>query len=162
MSVRDMNPLTPFFESAFADMAAELGPVNVQILLQHASLVEVEPGRRLINDRMPVEFLYFVVEGELSAYLEVSGRRINLGRIQPGVWLGEISVLSGEAKASSTVEAVTACRLIRLHQRRFVDLIADNVDIAQVLLERFIDEMAKRMRTSIEHGEAVPKRQGEQ
>jgi CRP-like cAMP-binding protein len=148
MEVDPLNPLTPLFKDAFAHLAADLGESGTAALLDSASLVDVEPGRRLITDRMPVDHLYFIVAGELRAYLEGPRRRIELGRAVAGQCLGEVSVLSGEKKATANVQAISACRLLRIHERRFVELIAQHEVIAQVLLDHFIREMAQRLRAS--------------
>lgn len=143
--------LIAMFERNFPDMAAELGHDNLVQLLDGASLVELAPSRKLMRDRMPVESLYFVLEGRLRAYLEEGGKTMELDKVTPGQWLGEVSVLSGDMKASSTVESETPCKLIRIHHITFENLIADNVTIARVLLERFIALMAERFRASISH-----------
>ena len=139
------------FERNFPDMAAELGHDNLVQLLDGASVVEIAARRKLMRDRMPVESLYFVLEGNLRAYLEEGGKTMELDKVAPGQWLGEVSVLSGDMKASSTVESETPCKLIRIHHLTFENLIAENVTIARALLERFIDLMAERFRASIAH-----------
>lgn len=139
------------FKSVFADMAAELGDANLDQLLDGASLVELPPGRKLMRDRMPVDSLYFVLEGSLRAYLEEDGKTLDLDPVMPGEWLGEVSILSGDQKASATVESETPAKLIRIHHITFQTLIAENAVIARVLLERLIPLMAERFRISISH-----------
>lgn len=143
--------LIALFEQNFPELTGELGRDNLIQLLDGASLVELAPGRKLMRDRMPVESLYFVLEGTLRAYLEQGGKTMELDQVTPGQWLGEVSVLSGDMTASSTVESETPCKLIRIHRISFENLIADNVTIARVLLERFIALMAERFRASISH-----------
>jgi CRP-like cAMP-binding protein len=140
------------FSRVFPDIAAALGQEDLDRLLDGASLVELAPGRKLMRDRMPVESLYFVLEGSLRAYLEEGGKTLALDRIGPGEWLGEVSVLSGDRTASATVESETPCKLIRIHQVAFERLLTENIRIAGVLLERFIPLMAERFRASIMHG----------
>lgn len=149
------DTLVALFAKSFPDIAEELGDDNLSCLLEGASLVEIAPGRKLMRDRMPVESLYFVLEGSLRAYLEEGGKVREIDKVTPGQWLGEVSVLSGDMKASSTVESETPCVLIRIHRITFENLIADNAAIARVLLERFTMLMAERFRTSISRGNAI-------
>lgn len=139
------------FKRVFANMAAELGDDNLNQLLEGASLVELAPGRKLMRDRMPVESLYFVLEGSLRAYLEEGGKTLDLDPVTAGEWLGEVSILSGDRKASATVESETPSKLIRIHHITLQTLISENAEIARVLLEHLIPLMAERFRISISH-----------
>ena len=105
------------FADRFPKLAAALGPQNLAVLTRAMTLLELSAGRRIIRDRMPVDSLYFILEGEVSILLEENGRSISLGRLGPGEWLGEVSVLSGEMVASSTVRSETTVRLARLKHR---------------------------------------------
>src|SRR5689334_9175685 len=90
------------FADRFPALAAALGPQNLAVLTRAMTMVELPAGRRIIRDRMPVDSLYFVLEGRVSILIEEGGRAITLGELGPGEWLGEVSVLSGEMLASST------------------------------------------------------------
>lgn len=147
--------LIALFERNFPDMAAELGHDHLVELLDGASLVELAAGRKLMRDRMPVESLYFVLEGTLRAYLGEGAKAMELDKVTPGQWLGEVSVLSGDMLANSTVESETPCKLVRIHHITFEKLIAGNVAIARVLLEHLITLMAERFRASIAHDHAA-------
>ena len=134
------------FEARFPAMSEELGPDNLGLLLEGASTIELPAGRALIRDRMPVDFLYFVLDGTLGVFIEEAGNSKRLNTISPGEWLGEISVLSGELLASATVVTDTPCKLVKVHHITFGKLITDNEAVAKVLLEHFIALMAKRFR----------------
>ncbi len=140
------------FEARFPDIAEGLGRHHVGLLLDGASVVEIPAGRTLIRDRMPVDFLYFVLDGTLTALIEEAGKSRPLATIEAGEWMGEISVLSGEYLASATVVTDTACKLVKVHHITFEKLIAENETVAKVLLEKFIELMAKRFRVPHAHG----------
>lgn len=135
------------FKARFPGMAEQLGP-HLAALLDGATLQEIAAGRVLIRDRMPLEFLYAVIDGELGVHIENGGKSMRIATVRPGEWLGELSVLSGELVASATITANTACRLVRIHHLTLEKLISTNEVVAQVLLEHFIELMAKRLRGS--------------
>ena len=135
------------FEASFPQLAGAFGPANVAELLDGASIQEFPAGRKLIRDRMPVECIYFVLAGELSAYIEEGGKSRKISAIKPGEWLGEISVLSGELVASATVVSDSPCRLLKVHHLTLQRLISENETVAKVLLEALIALMAERLRT---------------
>lgn len=139
------------FEASFPKIAEELGRHNLGMLLDGASVLEIPAGRTLIRDRMPVDFLYFVLDGTLGVYIEDAGKSRRLNTIRPGEWLGEISVLSGELLASATVITDTPSKLVKVHHLTFQRLITENEAVAKVLLENFIALMAKRFRAPQAH-----------
>lgn len=150
------NPIAPIaaeFAQHFPDVAAELGPDNLTRLLAACSVVDLPPGRRLFRDRMPVESIYLVLDGEMTATVEneSAGRgadTITVGLIKPGDWLGEVAVLSGEMVASSTVTTQTRCRALKMHHQDFERLVLHDEDISHVLLGQLVELLAKRLKAS--------------
>lgn len=140
------------FAEHFPQLAQELGPENLRSLIDTMSPLELPPHRKLIRDRMPVDSLYFLVEGEVAISVEENGRQISLGHLGPGQWLGEVSVLSGEMLASSTVTTVTPVKLLRLKHQAFEELLTRNRVVAGTLLRHLSTMLAERLRTSIAAG----------
>ena len=136
------------FEKQFSQWARALGPQNVERLLAVTSKLDLPANRVIIRDRMPVDSLYLILSGEVAITVEENRKSINLGTVGPGQVLGEVSVLSGEEKASSTVTSVTPVRMLRLRHQAFEDLIAENQVVASVLLQHFVDMLADRLRAS--------------
>ena len=141
------------FQARFPAVAAELGPDNVARLLDACVVVDLPEGRQLFRDRMPVESLYLVLEGELVATVEDSSKNrksdtLKVGHIRPGDWLGEVAVLSGEMLASSTVTTLTHCRALKIHYQDFERLVLHDEEISHVLLGQLVDLLASRLRAS--------------
>jgi CRP-like cAMP-binding protein len=157
------------FRKRFPALAQELGPRNVEVLVGATTALELPPGRKVIRDRMPVDSLYMVLDGELTISVEENKKAIRLGQVGPGQLLGEVSVLSGELLASSTVESKTPVKLLRLRHEKFGELIATNYEIANALLKQLVAMLADRLRASSrsfsEHAptdDAAPPAQGQQ
>jgi CRP-like cAMP-binding protein len=148
MKSTDTQTVTAEFKARFPTIASQLGPEHLSMLLEGASVQELPAGRALIRDRMPVDFLYFILEGALGVYIENAGKSIRVATVKPGEWLGEVSVLSGEFLASATITSDTACTLLKMHHVSFDKLITTNEVIAKVMLEHFIELMARRLRGS--------------
>ena len=138
------------FAERFPSLAKALGPQNLAILTRAMTALDLPAGRRIIRDQMPVDSLYFILEGEVSVLIEEEGRSISLGRLGAGEWLGEVSVLSGEMLASSTVVASTPVKLARLKHQAFEELIQENDTIAAALLRELVAMLAARLRASNE------------
>ena len=140
------------FQRRFPAVAEELGPDNVARLLDACVVVDLPEGRQLFRDRMPVESLYLVLEGELVATVEDGSKnrkaQLKVGHVRPGDWLGEIAVLSGEMLASSTVTTLTRCRALKMHYQDFERLVLHDEEISHVLLGQLVDLLASRLRAS--------------
>jgi CRP-like cAMP-binding protein len=136
------------FLAKFPDAADELGPDNVKRLLSVCIETALPAERRVFRDRMPADSAYLVLEGELVATVDNNGHTIEVGRIGPGDWLGEVAVLSGNRVASSNVSSVTACRLLKLRAQDFENIALHDEEVSHVLLGRLIDLMAGRLRSS--------------
>lgn len=136
------------FQTKFRDAAEELGPDNLKRLLAVCSEISLPAERRLMRDRMPVESVYVVLEGELVATVDSNGHTVEVGRIGPGDWLGEVAVLSGNRTASSNVSTATPCRLLKLRAQDFENLALHDAEISLVLVGRMVELMAARLRSS--------------
>ena len=136
------------FETKFPSLSPELGPENLRRLLDVCSVVEMAPGRKLFRDRMPVDSLYLVLDGEMTVSIGDGRQKIELGKVGAGDWLGEVAVLSGELRASSTVTTDTPCRALRIHSREFENFVLFDEDIAYPLLDQLVALLSKRVRES--------------
>lgn len=136
------------FERRFPAVSSELGPENLERLLQACTVVNIAPHRKLFRDHMPVDSLYLVLEGEMVATVEDGSKTLEVSHIKPGDWLGEVAVLSGEMLASLTVITKTHCRALKIHSRDFENLVIHDPDISHVLLGQLVDLLAERLRES--------------
>lgn len=137
------------FAHRFPAVAQELGPENLARLLDACSVVDLPAERRLFRDRMPVESIYLVLDGELEATVEDGRNKITVGHVKPGDWLGEVAVLSGDMRASSTVTTRTPCRALKMHHQDFERLVLHDEDISHVLLGQLVDLLARRFKESM-------------
>jgi len=137
------------FQRCFPQLATQLGPEGAQRLLEACSVAEIPGGRRLFRDRMPVDSLYFVLDGAMTVYIGEGRDKIVLNQVRPGDWLGEVAILSGEMRASSTVITDTPCRALRMRSQDFENMVLHDEDIAYVLLEQLVDMLSRRLRDSM-------------
>ncbi len=142
------SKLTSEFSARFPALAEELGPANLETLLAATTSVELPAHRKVIRDRMPVDSLYLILDGRVSISVETNKRAIKLGESGPGEWLGEVSVLSGELLASSTVTTETPVRFLRLRHEKFEELIWKNAEVSGVMLRQLVLMLADRLRKS--------------
>jgi CRP-like cAMP-binding protein len=134
------------FQRVFPQLFAMLPATGVERLLQSCARVDFHPGRNVFRDRMPTDALYFVLSGEADIFVEKDDRNIPLGRIGAGQLLGEISVLSRQMTASSTVQASSKMSTFKLMHQPLEGLLMAE-DTGPALLDLLSETLASRLRT---------------
>lgn len=132
----------------FSMLADELGPNHTATFLKNVSVLELAAGRKLIRHRMPVDSIYLIVDGRVDVTAEGGQTSTELGILEPGEWLGEVSALSGDLTASATVTTQTPARFLRMRHEIFENLITRDHAVANVLLPHLVLMLSDRLRKS--------------
>jgi CRP/FNR family cyclic AMP-dependent transcriptional regulator len=91
----------------------------------------------VVTEGEPAEVLYVVQEGTLRVYVsDESGREVELNRLGPGDYLGEL-MLDGHTRSAS-VKAITAARLTMIRRAEFEKILGERPDIAFLLIQSLI------------------------
>lgn len=85
----------------------------------------------LFNEGDPPSGLYVLLEGRLEISKMIGGRSVVLEQYQPGVFVGEISILTGQPHMA-TGRAMTASRYLKFEPSLFADL--HSSPVARLLL----------------------------
>jgi len=112
---------------------------QLRAIARIAEVQEVPAGAVLARTGEPGDRFFVIVDG--SARVEVSPQ--NQGRMSPGSFFGEISLLDGEPR-SATVIADTAMRLLVIPRRDFVTLLRE----VPSLTERMLITLCQRLRSA--------------
>ncbi len=130
----------------FLTLSDELGPNHTATFLKNVSVLELAAGRKLIRHRMPVDSIYFIVDGRVEVTLEDGQTTTVLNVLEPGQWLGEVSSLSGDLTASATITTQTPARFLRMRHEIFENLITGDQAVASVLLPHLVLMLSDRLR----------------
>ena len=112
---------------------------QLRAIARIAEVQEVPAGEVIARTGEPGDRFFVIVDG--SARVEVSPQ--NQGRMGPGAFFGEISLLDGEPR-SATVIADTAMRLLVIPRRDFVTLLRE----VPSLTERMLITLCQRLRSA--------------
>ena len=112
---------------------------QLRAIARIAEVQEVPAEAVLARSGEPGDRFFVIVDG--SARVEVSPQ--NQGRMGPGSFFGEISLLDGEPR-SATVTADTAMRLLVIPRRDFVTLLRE----VPSLTERMLITLCQRLRNA--------------
>jgi HlyB family type I secretion system ABC transporter len=111
-------------------------PVDaLSTMLTELEVHTVDAGERVIRQGDPPGPMYVVEEGRLRVFVEEDGQRRYIRYLRRGDFFGELSLFKGEPRAT-TVEAVAPCRLLRLTEATFTELLANHPEFRAQLEER--------------------------
>jgi CRP-like cAMP-binding protein len=112
---------------------------NLKKLAEHADVVNFNAGDPIVEAEQPGGTFYVVLEGE--AKVVRSGKTV--GRMGPGDFFGEISLLDGGPR-TATVVAETPVVAIRIFKRSFDKVVSQEPSVAAQILV----VVARRLRES--------------
>ena len=135
------------FKNDFPALAGRIGKDHLPDLLANASYESVPAGTQLIADQAVTQHLWLIADGVCEVKVEAEGRAIRLGRVGKGLWLGEVSLLTGGA-ATSSVYAETDVQLVSWSQAEIHRLREEAPEAAGALVRELIDVLMARVRAS--------------
>jgi CRP-like cAMP-binding protein len=142
------------FRQAVPMLAEQIGTASIHTLLAASELVQLPARHELLREQKEVDALYLILSGELVASISDANGRLELGRIGPGAWVGEVALLSGEMLTSSTVTTLERCRVLKFHWYEVEQLMLHDEVLSSALLGQMIGLLAKRLATSLTAGNA--------
>lgn len=121
-------------------------------LLTAVEPVRAAAGIAVVEEGQPGDSLYLVVVGTLSVATEGEGESVEVGRLGPGDFFGEVALLTGKPR-TATVTAVTEAELLRLGRdtveelrRRHPEIEASLREFHRRRAERTIEALLARRR----------------
>jgi len=91
-------------------------------------------GAALMHEGEPGATMMILAEGLLEARLRRDGKEVTLGRIEPGEFAGEMSLLTGEPR-SATILALTDAVAYEVTREHLAELLAERPAIAEAISE---------------------------
>ena len=111
---------------------ASLATPDQQALLAHAQLLRLQPGEMLFRQGAAPGGFYGLLKGTLKiSSLREDGREAILVLLEPGNWMGEISLIDGEPRTHDAT-ALCAAELLVVPQAAFYALM-ESVSFAQAM-----------------------------
>jgi CRP/FNR family transcriptional regulator, cyclic AMP receptor protein len=118
-----------------ADFLAEVGLFSkctarqCRAIARNAQIAELPAGVDLIKEGEPGDALYVILEGEALVHHE----GVELERVGPGAYFGEMALLDGEPRSASVV-AVTDMKVAVIDVHTFRKMLREFSDLAEQLL----------------------------
>jgi ATP-binding cassette subfamily B protein len=134
--------LSNFFRlhSTFARLPAEA----IRVILEELEPVNVAAGELVIRQGDDAGPMYVIQDGRLRAFTEDGGERHYLAYLRKGDFFGEVSLFR-QVRRTASVQAVSACRLLKLYERTYLKLLAEYPDFKARIEERIAQYDYKRL-----------------
>jgi len=134
---------------------AGMDEAALESLLRYMEPVEVAAFASVVQQGEPADAMFFVVEGELRAYVLVDGKESTLATLSVGETFGEIALLD-KGRRSASVAANAVSLLLRLPVESFDRLVREAPALVTpfalgmaVLLAARLRAMGKRFEDSL-------------
>src|SRR5476649_2614686 len=89
----------------YSPLFAGLNPEKLLPHMQHATVLELGTGQRLLEPGQHNNRLFVLLSGELGIYLD-AGARVQVAKIEPGECVGELSVIDNRNASAFVVSLV--------------------------------------------------------
>ena len=132
------------FSMRFPFIGNRTEPDELRSFMSALAMRQVPEGTILIHDGDHSASLYLVWDGGLEAYIENNDEKVTLGKISPGEWFGEVSVLD-PGPATATVRAESDATLLILSAESFHALDQSFPDITSKILQMLSEFLIDRL-----------------
>jgi CRP/FNR family transcriptional regulator, cyclic AMP receptor protein len=125
-----------------ADLLADVGLFSKctarqrRTIARHAQIAELKAGVDLIKEGEPGDALFVILEGQAVVHHD----GVELDRVGPGAYFGEMAILDGEPR-SATVVAETDVKVAVIGIRMFRTMLREFSDLAEQLLIALAGEL---------------------
>ncbi len=143
------------FDRRFETLAARLEPDEAAALIQLLDPVEIAAGEVLIAQGSVTDTLYLVWDGELTASVGEADAERDVGVIERGSYLGEVSLLD-PGPATASVRSDAGATVAALRHQDLLDYQQTHPAGAAVLLRQIGQTLAARTRSTARQIDDLP------
>jgi len=136
--------LTQFLNQQY--LCASLTVKEVETLLDYTELVEVKKDQVIADIGDVGEALFFVIKGEAALLYDDNGREIEVGRMQEGELMGEMSFFDRQPRLLRMRALSQETQLLKLPRLMYQRLRVEHPYIAVNLLEHAIISLDRLVR----------------
>ena len=139
-----MSLTTQEFSKLFPKITEHTNNEEVSALIKKLKYVSISENKNIIKDNNKNDTLYFVIEGRLDCYIENDATKISIGKIFPGEYVGEVSMLDN-GNATSSVITETPCIFYSLDKTSFNELEKEHPVISGKILRSISSILSNRL-----------------
>jgi CRP-like cAMP-binding protein len=134
---------------------SQMDDKTLESVLRYLEKIEVPPFRVVVKQGEEADSMYFVIQGELRAYVMLDGRESTLAILQAGDMFGEIALLESSPR-TAYVAANTESVLLLLSDSSFRQILKEAPSLAAPFTTELARAVAGRLvRLTKQYGDSV-------
>jgi small-conductance mechanosensitive channel/CRP-like cAMP-binding protein len=116
------------------DFLAALPDESLKLLAERSIVRRYGAGEQVIHQGDPGEELFIIDRGEVAISRDVDGSEVEVARLGPTQFFGEMSLTTGESR-TATARAVRECELLVVDKAAMHEVLERAPDLAQTISE---------------------------
>lgn len=147
----------------YVDFLAALPPAAFELLASRSRVQHYASGEVIIRQDEPGDAVFIIGHGEVAISHQRDGSEIEVARLRPHEFFGEMSLMTGE-KRTASARAVTATELLLVDQSALGEVLKESPDLARTISEVVAsrrDALEKSVAENAETREVVHDHQGQ-
>ena len=119
-------------------------------LYDTGEVLKVDVDQLLAEEGLPLDYIYFILIGEVEVFLPESDSRfagVRLGNLHSGRCFGEYAFID-QLPASASVKAATPCTVLRIQSQEFEDFLMKNLYVGNLIYRNLLALLVERSRKS--------------
>jgi small-conductance mechanosensitive channel/CRP-like cAMP-binding protein len=137
------------------DLFALLETNELEQLAASVDVQQIKRGTNIVVSGDQGDSMYILVEGLLEVFAMVEGVEIEVGRIAPGQFFGEMSLLTGEPR-SATVRCATEVVVFQVRKADLSPLLEARPALAKLITEKVAERRLRNDKRRRELNETEP------
>src|SRR5215211_1597786 len=127
---------------------APLREDQIEVLRSYGQTRETEAGQVLFRAGDSSNDFFVVLEGEIEVIDDFAGEVRSIGFFKPGMFLGDLHMLTGQGVPLSGVVSVGG-ELLAIPRERLKEVVTEEFDLSNLILDAFLARRSYLMRTGV-------------
>ena len=149
-SVRRQVDETSLRRAVRAQIAPTVSEADLDEIVRGAVIRSFAAGQTIFKEGDAADGLHLIRRGSVTISRLLGGKEVVLSYVAAGNYVGEMALLSSEAKRSATVRAAVNCETILLLAKTFNEVLARNAALRGGIEARVLERLSKNVQRETE------------
>ncbi|MEO8441826.1 MAG: cyclic nucleotide-binding domain-containing protein [Betaproteobacteria bacterium] len=149
-SVRRQIDETSLRRAVRAQIAPFVSESDLDEMIQGAVIKSYPAGQAIFKEGDVADGLHLIRRGSVTISRTIGGKEVVLSYVAAGNYVGEMALLSSDAKRSATVRAAVNCETILLSAKMFNEVLTRNATLRGGIEARVLERLSKNVQRETE------------
>jgi CRP-like cAMP-binding protein/Fe-S-cluster-containing hydrogenase component 2/thioredoxin reductase len=149
-SVRRQIDETSLRRAVRSQIAPFVSEADLDEMIKGAVIKSYPAGQAIFKEGDVADGLHLIRRGSVTISRVIGGKEVVLSYVAAGNYVGEMALLSSDAKRSATVRAAVNCETILLSAQMFNDVLTRNATLRGGIEARVLERLSKNVQRETE------------